>query len=91
MNIEPIGERVLLQPTETKDQTEGGIYIPDEAKEDKKEGTVVATGELEDGDDIPLNEGDTVLYGGYSNEEFERDGEEYVVVKYKDILARMNQ
>jgi len=90
MNIEPIGPRVLLTPTEQADKTQGGIYIPEEAKEKKKEGTVVATGTLDDGKDIPLKKGDKILYGGYSNEEFERDGEEYVIIKYKDALAKLS-
>lgn len=90
MNIEPIGPRVLITPTEQADKTKGGIYIPEEAKEKKKEGTVIATGKTKDGKDIPLKKGDKILYGGYSNEEFERNGEEYVIIKYKDVLAKLS-
>jgi chaperonin GroES len=91
MKIQPVGQRVLLKPVETKDQTEGGIYIPEEAKEDKKEGYVEAVGTLENGEDIPLKKGTRVLYGGYSNEEFERNGQEYVIIKYKDVLATLEE
>ena len=90
MNIEPVGQRVLITPIEQADKTQGGIYIPDEAKEKKKEGTVVAVGTLEDGEKIPLEKGEKILYGGYSNEEFERDGQEYVIIKYKDVLAKLS-
>ncbi|MDD9953034.1 MAG: co-chaperone GroES [Candidatus Woesearchaeota archaeon] len=86
MAIQPIGERVLLKPKQQETKTAGGIYIPDAAQETKKEGTVVALGQT----NISLQPGDTVLYGGYSNEEFERDGTTYVVVEAKDILAKVD-
>jgi chaperonin GroES len=79
----------MLRPPERKEQTAAGIYIPESAEEDKQEGVVVAVGKKEDGDAIPLKEGDRVLYGGYSNEEVEIDGEEYIFVDLKDILAKL--
>lgn len=88
MTIEPIGERVLLIPHKEAEKTKAGIYLPDEARE-KKQGIVHAVGQLKDGKPIPLSKGDKVLYGGYSNEEFEYEGNEYVVVEYKDVLARI--
>lgn len=87
MNIKPVGERVLLKPTKGEEKTASGIYIPDSAQEKKKEGTVEAVGTFKDGKEIPLKQGARVLYGGYSNEEIEIDGEAYVIVDYKDILA----
>ncbi len=89
MNIKPLGERVLLKPIKQEEKTAAGIYIPDSAQEKKKEGLVEAAGTFKDGKELPLAKGDHVLYGGYSNEEIEVDGEEYVIVEFKDILAKI--
>ncbi len=86
--ITPIGERVLLKPKEEESKTKGGIYIPDSAKESKKEGIVIAVG-TKDGKELPLKKGDKILYGGYSSDEFELDGEKYVVVEFKDVVAKL--
>jgi len=90
MNIKPVGERVLLKPKE-EERTKGGLYIPESAKENKKEGEVVAAGTHKDGRELPLKKGDAVLYGGYSNEEFEIDGQKYIIVEFKDILAKLEK
>lgn len=89
MEVKPIGERVLIAPVKENEKTSGGIYLPDSAREAKKKGTVVALGELESGKPMPLAKGDTILYGGYSHEDFEIDGREYVIVEYKDIVAKL--
>jgi len=89
MNIKPIGERVLIKPLKKEEKTKGGIYLPDSAKEERKEGEVVAVGTLKDGKELPLKNGDRVLYGGYSSDEFDIDGEKYVIVEFKDILAKV--
>ncbi|MGM5483722.1 MAG: co-chaperone GroES [Nanobdellota archaeon] len=88
MKIKPIGERVLLKQQKKEEKTAGGIYIPDSAKEEKKEGIVVAVGQYKDNKELPLKEGDKVIYGGYSSEEFEFDGEKHTFVDFKDILAK---
>lgn len=88
MKITPIGERVLLKPMKKEEKTAGGIYLPDSAKEEKKEGTVVAVGTNKDGKDLPLSAGDKVLYGGFSSEEFEVAGEKHLMIDFKDILAK---
>ncbi len=90
MNITPIGERILIKPKQTKQKTDSGIYLPESAQNKKKEGLVVQVGTTEEGEKLPLQPGDHILYGGYSNEEFELDGEEYIIVDYKDILAKVN-
>ncbi len=87
MNIKPIGERVLIKPVKAKEKTEGGIYIPEEAKEEKKQAVVEEVGKTKDGKDLPLKKGDKVLYGGYSSDEFEINGEKYLIIDFKDILA----
>jgi len=89
MNIKPLGERVLLKQKEKQEKTAGGIYIPDAAKEEKKEGTVVAVGTFKDGKELPLKKGDIIIYGGYSSEEFEVNGEKFLLIEFKDILAKL--
>ena len=91
MNIKPLGERVLIKPPKKEEKTKGGIYIPDSAKEDKKEGEVVAAGQYKDGKDLPLKQGDKVLYGGYSSDDVEVDGEKYVFVEFKDVLGILGE
>ena len=90
MEIQPIGERVLIKPVEKETKTKGGIYIPEEAKEEKKQATVVAVGKFKDGKELPLKKGDTILYGGYSSDDFELNGQKYIILEFKDILAKVN-
>jgi len=85
--IKPIGERVLIKPWKAEEKTAGGIYIPPEAKEDKKEGIVEAVGELKNGKEIPLKKGDHIIYGGYSSEEFEMGKEKFLIVDFKDVIG----
>jgi chaperonin GroES len=86
MNIQPIGERVLIKVKQQEERTKGGLYIPESAKDSKKEGEVIAVGKMKEGN-MPVKVGDTILYGGYSSEEFEIDNENYVILDVKDILA----
>ena len=88
MEITPLGERVLLKPKK-EERTAGGIYIPESAQKEKKEGIVMAVGMTKEGKELPLKQGDRVLYGGYSNEEFEMNGEQYILIEFKDILAKI--
>jgi chaperonin GroES len=71
---------------------QGGLYIPDSAKEKPQEGEVVAVGKgkrLEDGQIVPLDvvAGDRILFGKYSGSEFKLDGEEYMVMREDEILG----
>lgn len=88
MSLKPIGERVLLKPLKYEEKTKTGIYLPKEATKDKKEGEVVDVGTDKDGKSLPLKVGDKVLYGGYSSEEFEYNGHTFLIIDFKDILAR---
>lgn len=88
-HIKPIGERVLLKPLKTEERTKSGIYLPKDANKDKKEAIVESVGEDAHGKPLPLSKGDRILYGGYSNEEFEIDGQTFIFVDFKDILARL--
>ena len=92
MKIRPLGDRVLVQPLETGEETKGGIIIPDTAKEKPQEGKVVAvgTGKLDDdGKKIPFNvkKGDLVLMPKYGGTEVKVDDKEYQIVREDDILA----
>ncbi|OQX80698.1 MAG: co-chaperone GroES [Candidatus Omnitrophica bacterium 4484_70.1] len=92
MKIKPLGDRVLIKPSEGKETTKGGIVLPDTAKEKPQEGEVVAVGEgrkTKEGKSIPLSlkKGDKVLYGKYSGTEITVDGEEYLIMREEDILA----
>lgn len=92
MNIQPLGDRILIKPLEAEDKTKGGIVLPDTAKEKPQEGKVVAVGKgkvLESGKVEPLEVkvGDVVLYGKYSGTEITKDGDEYLFVKEEDVLA----
>ena len=92
MKIKPLGDRVLIKPSEEKEKTKGGIVLPDTAKEKPQEGEIIAVGEgrkTEDGKTIPLTlkVGDRVLYGKYSGTEITVDGEEYLIMREEDVLA----
>jgi len=89
MSIQPIGERVLLTQHMGEERTKSGIYIPDSANKDRKQGVVVAVGTYVDGKSLPLSAGDTVVYGGYSSEKFEHEGKNYMLIDFKDILAKI--
>ncbi len=86
MQIRPIGERVLIRTIQQEERTASGIYLPESAREGKKEGIVEAVGE-KDGKPLPLKKGERILYGGYSADEFEMDGTTFIILEYKDLLA----
>lgn len=92
MKIQPLGDRVLVEPLEEKETSKGGIIIPDTAKEKPQEGKVVAlgTGKLDDdGKKIAFNvkKGDRVLMPKYGGTEVKIDDKEYQIVREEDILA----
>lgn len=89
MKIKPIGERVLIKLIKAEEKTDSGIYIPEEAKKEKKQAVVEEVGKTNDEKDLPLKKGDKILYGGYSSDEFEINNEKYLIIDFKDILAIM--
>ena len=89
MKLKPIGERVILKVLPTEEKTKSGLYLP--KSDDKKQGEVVEVGTFKDGKSLPLNKGDKVLYGGYSSEEFDINGEKHLIIEFKDILARLEE
>ena len=93
--IRPLSDRVVVKALEEAEQMRGGLYIPDTAKEKPQEGEIVAVGpgKLNDnGDRIPMEveQGDRVLYGKYSGTEVKVDGDDYLILRESDILAKVN-
>lgn len=91
--IKPLEDKILVQAIEAETTTASGLVIPDSAKEEPLEATVVAVGPGrwdEDGERrIPLDvkEGDIVLYSKYGGTEIKYDGEEYLILSARDLLA----
>lgn len=92
MDLQPLGDRVLVEPGESEETTATGIVIPDTAKEKPQEGKVLAVGpgRWEDGKLIPLDVevGDTVIYSKYGGTEVKIKGKEYLILSERDILAK---
>lgn len=87
MNIKPLGDRVLVQPTAAEEVTLGGIIIPDSAKEKPLRGKVLAVGNGTKDEEMVLKAGDEVLYGKYAGTEIEYEGEKYIIMRQSDVLA----
>ena len=92
LKIQPLGDRVLVEPIEEAEVKKGGIIIPDSAKEKPQESKVVAlgTGKVDDdGKKVPfeVKKGDTVLVSKYGGTEIKLDGKEYKIMNSDDILA----
>ncbi len=87
MNIKPLADRVLINPTPAEEVTMAGIIIPDSAKEKPLKGTVLAVGNGTKDEAMVVKEGDTVLYGKYAGTEIEVNGEKYMIMRQSDILA----
>ena len=90
--IKPLGDRVVVKRIEEEPKTKGGIVLPDTAKEKPQKGRVIAVGTgrvLENGQRVPLEvkEGDIVVFAKYGGTEIEIDGEEYVILSERDLLA----
>jgi chaperonin GroES len=90
--IRPLGEKILVKPTEVKEVKKGGIIIPDTAKEKPQEGEVIAVGvgkKTDDGKVLPLDvkKGDKVLFGKYSGTEVKINDVEHLIMSQDDILG----
>ena len=94
MKIAPLADRVVVKALEDTETMRGGLYIPDTAKEKPQQGEIVAVGpgRYEDGKRIPLDVkvGDKVLYGKYSGTPFTTDGDEVIIIKASDVLAKIS-
>ncbi len=93
--VRPLRDKVLVKVVEEEEKTEGGIYLPDTAKEKPSRGEVIAVGqgkELKDGRIISFSElgvqpGQKVIYSKYAGTEIKRDGVRYVLLSVDDIYA----
>ena len=90
--LKPLGDRIVIKVIEDTEQTSGGIFIPDSAKEKPQKGEVVAVGRgkmNEKGEREPMDVkvGDTVLYAKYAGTDIKMDGVEYKILSVKDALA----
>ena len=92
--IQPLSDRVVVRPLEEAEQMRGGLYIPDTAKEKPIQGEVIAVGpgRTEKGEKVPmeLKVGDRVVYGKYSGTQVELDGEEIILIKEADVIAKLS-
>ena len=92
MALKPLQDRIVIKVIEDQEQTAGGIFIPDSAKEKPQKGEVVAVGEGKTNDKgekepMEVKVGDIVLYAKYAGTEVKMDGVEYKILSVKDALA----
>ncbi len=93
LKIQPLEDRVVIAPADEAESMRGGLYIPDTAKEKPTQGEIIAVGpgRFEKGERIPVDVkvGDLVIYGKYSGTPYTFDGDEYVIIKASDVLAKL--
>jgi chaperonin GroES len=92
MKLRPLDDRVVIRPLEAQDKTSGGIFLPDTAKEKPQIGKVVWVGPgkmQDDGKRTPMSvkKNDEVIYGKYTGNEIEIDGDKYVITREGDLLG----
>ena len=91
VSIKPLEDRILVKTLDAEQTTASGLVIPDTAKEKPQEGEVLAVGpgRFEDGQRLPLdiNVGDKVIYSKYGGTEVKYDGQEYLILSARDVLA----
>ena len=92
MKIRPVDDKIVIKVIEDTEQTSGGIFIPDSAKEKPQKGEVVAVGEGKTNDKgekepMEVKVGDIVLYAKYAGTDVKMDGVEYKILSIKDALA----
>ena len=87
MNVNPLADRVLIEPNPAEEKTAGGLIIPDTAKSKPLAGKVVAVGPGTSEVKMEVKVGDQVLYGKYAGQEIQIEGESYLIMKQNDILA----
>ena len=93
--ISPLGDRVVIKKSSREEVTKSGIILPDTAKEKPQEGTIEAVGPgrlNEDGKRVALEVkvGDKVLYAKYAGTEIKLDGEEYLILRESDVMAKLS-
>src|SRR5918992_5802190 len=94
MNLQPLGDRLIVETLDEEDTTTGGIVLPDTAKEKPQRGRVLAVGpgpRDEDGEYISmdLEEGDEVIFSKYGGTEIKIGADEYLILRESDVLAKV--
>ena len=89
MNVKPLGNRVIIEPKKTEEKTKGGIYLPDTAQDSENIGTVVAMSESIKEPQFKV--GDKVMFDKYSGKEISDNEQKYVVIDYKDVIAKLSE
>jgi chaperonin GroES len=94
MKLKPLGDRLIVKAVEEEEMTASGIVLPDTAKEKPQRGKVLAVGDgkvADDGKRVPIDvsDGDEVLYSKYGGTEITVDGEELLVLRESDVLAKV--
>lgn len=92
MGLRPLHDRILVQRLEEEEEVQGGIIIPDTAKEKPQQAKVLAAGPGRAADDgkvqaMDVKEGDKVIFGKYAGTEVKLDGEEYLIIREDDVLG----
>jgi chaperonin GroES len=92
--LQPLGDRVVVKPSEREEQTKSGLVLPDTAQERPQEGEVIAVGPgrvTDDGKRVPLDlkAGDKVVYSKFAGTEFSDEDEDYLILTERDILAKV--
>ena len=92
LNLRPLADRVVIEPSEGEEVTTGGILLPETAKEKPQQGTIVAAGPGRRDDDgklikMDVKVDDKVLYAKYAGTEIKIDGKKLLILKESDILA----
>jgi len=95
MKLKPLGDRLIVKPIEEEETTASGIVLPDTAKEKPQKGKVIAAGDGRINEDtgkrtpLDVKEGDDVLYSKYGATEIKIEGEELLVLRESDVLAKV--
>ncbi len=94
MKLKPLGDRLIVRAIEEEETTASGLVLPDTAKEKPQKGKVLAVGDGRIDDDgkriaLDVSEGDEVLYSKYGGTEIKADGEDLLVLRESDVLAKV--
>lgn len=92
MNLRPLGDRILVEPSEGEDKTSSGLLLPETAKEKPQQGKVLAAGAGRRDDDgkrieMDVKAGDTILFAKYAGTEIKVDGKKLLIMKESDVLG----
>ncbi len=92
LNIKPLGDKVIVKRVEATEQTAGGIFIPDSAREKPKRGVIKAVGTgkiLDDGSrsQMQVKKNDEVFFTSYAGTEIKIDGDDFIIMDESDILG----